>query len=286
MDENKNEILEDTVEAVEETVETVEEIAEAVEEAMEAVEVEDGMTVIEEDSTEAEKYVDVERLAKEVKSLKLKNRILSVILAIIVLAAAVFGGYKAVSSYNPYNKMGVPNTSGMTLKDMASMYGVSVDTIKEQYQLPENVKDNTYAEVVMYLAPVSLVVQAQFGMDFATAKEELKFSDDITEDSLWFDAEATIPVSIYVGTGDALAAFVAEYNLPETVTEDTPWGEIREQVLNFEYERANAPVEEVEEPEVVDVPELSEDETAPVELSSEELAEILEYLENSTEVVE
>lgn len=278
MDENKNEILEDAgEEIIEETAdETVED----------TVEIEEGTTIFEEqDFSEAEKYVDVEKLVLENKSLKTKNRVLSVILALIILAGAVFGGYKAYDNYNPYNKMGIPNTSGMTLKDMANMYGVTVDEVKSQYQLPDDVKDNTYADVVMYLAPVSLIVQIQFGMDFETAKETFKFGESITEDSSWFDAEATVPMSVYIGEGDVLTQFIAEYNLPETVTEETLWGEVREQVLNFEYERANAPVEEVQETENLEVPELTED-GEPEELSSEEIAEILEYLENSTDVVE
>lgn len=260
MEENKNEILEEVAEAVEETVEEI---------------VEDVVATEEETAQAA---VDVDYYVKKINSLKAKNRVLAVILALVILAVAGFTGYKAYVNYNPYNNMGIPNTSSMTLLNVARMYGVSVDELKEQYQLPEDVKDNTYYDVVQYITPTSVILQMS-GMDFEAAKEQFKFSDDVTPETLWWDAEATIPVSVYFGTGDMFEELKKEYGLDESVTEDTPWGEVREHVLMVDYEKANAPAEVVEEePETV----LAEDGA----LTEEEMAEIMAQLENATEIAE
>ncbi|MGM9552302.1 MAG: hypothetical protein ACI3XA_08625 [Clostridia bacterium] len=290
MDENKNEILEETENVTEEVTEEVsEEVSEEVaEEVAEETAFEENATEeAVEDSTEAEKYVSIESLIAEIKSLKLKNRVLSVILAVIIAALVIFAGAKAYMSYNPYNHMGFYNTSGMTIADMARMSGMTVEEIIEQYQLPDNVKENTYYDVIQYLMPTSVVVE-MYGMDFETAKERFMFPDEVTGETLWLDAEATIPLSVYIGTGDTLANFVKEYNLPETVTEDTLWGEIREQVLKFEYERSIAPEgeNEVEEVNEVNPEEVYDEPQAEETLSEEELAEIMAYLENASEVTE
>lgn len=249
MDENKNVSEEIVEEAAEETVEAAEEVAvkEAVEESAEAVTeeaadeaeaFEEGVVSFEEeeDSSEAEKYVSVERLIDENARLKTVNKILSGCLAVIAAVAIIFSVMKLAGNfYNPYNHMGYPNFSGMTVDDFAEMYGFTLDEIKEEYNLPDDVKGDTYFDVIEYLIPVGTMAD-NYGVDFETMKEAFQFSDDITPESTWGEAYDSIPLSILVGEGEEFEEFKENYGFGDEITTETPWGKVRKKVLKQDYE--------------------------------------------------
>lgn len=288
MDEKEKELLsteeaveETTEEAVEEIEETEEAVEEAVEEIEEAVEEAEGGEEAEEveDSTEALKYVDVTLLAKKVKALKIKNIALTVVLAIVILGIVAFSGIKMYINYNPYNHMGYPNTSALTIEEYARFNGMHVEDLKKELQLPEDVKNNTYLDVVNYIIPFGAFAE-NYGMDVETAKQTLQVADFVTAETPYGEALDTVPLSVYIGTGDALTEFIEEYELPDTVTEETLWGEVRRKVLMIEYKKAIAPKEE-EEVIVEEEPQVQSTESQ--ELTEEELAEIMAYLETATD---
>lgn len=295
MDENKKETaldaVEDTIGAVEdkaeEIVEAVEEAEDSVEEAVEemAEELEEAIedSILEEDSSEAEKYVSVTELINQVSSLKKKKlvwKIIAIVLAVVVLAGGVCSLVGAVKAYNPYNNMGYPNLSGLTVGNMTKFYGITMEDIIEEYSLPDDVKEDTYYDVIQYLAPTSMVIE-MYGMDFETAKETLKFADSITPETPWGVAEDSMPLSVIIGDDEAaLNEFIEHYSLKGDITGDTLWGKVRKQVLKKDYEDSLAPAEEADE-EI-----LSEDNVVQSELTEEELAEIMAYLESATDIVE
>ncbi|MBQ3110636.1 MAG: hypothetical protein IJC69_05795 [Clostridia bacterium] len=250
MDENKNnELLEEGVEeAVEAAEEVLEEAVEAVEDAVdEAVEeIAEGQEV--EDSTEAEKYIDTMLLIDEVTELKIENEklsrtnkalkgVLKAIVAIVIIAALAFGGMKAYKTfYNPYNHMGYYNISGMTLESVAEMNNMSVEQARRMLQLPDDVKGDTYYDVVQFLVPVSYMTE-MYGMSVEEMKEAFSLGEEITAESTWGEALDTMPLKIYLGSEEAVSEFVAEYNLGDDVTADTLWGEVRKTVNKIDYER-------------------------------------------------
>ncbi len=245
MEENKNEILEEgtvpesqTVEEV--SVETEQLIENAVigEEAEE--ELEEALFV--EDSSEAEKYIDVKLLIAENAALKKANKIMKSIIATVValaLAFAIgFAGFKVYKAvYNPYNHMGYYNISGMTLDDFAEQIGLSVEEVIEQFELPEDIKPDTYYDVIEYLIPVSYMAQMQFGVDAEALIQAFELGDEITGESTWGEALDTMPLRIYYGDEEYLNEAIAEYNLGDDVTGDTLWGEVRPIINKIEYER-------------------------------------------------
>lgn len=268
MDENKNEILEEGTESpVEETVEeavveTEEVVAEEVaEEATE--EAVDGEEEVE-DSTEAEKYVDVNLLIDKIAEIRKKNKILkgvlTAIVAVIVAIALAFGGmqiYKAV--YNPYNHMGYYNISGMTIADMAEANNITVEDIIDQLRLPEDVKEDTYFDVVEFLVPVSYMAE-MYGADFETLKEAFSLGEHITSKSTWGEALDSMTLLTYLGSEEVVEEFIAEYGLGEDVTSETLWGDVRKTVNKIDYERhlaemATEVIEEVTEEVTEDVVE-------------------------------
>ena len=254
MDENKKETIEELSETVEENdsnvveevdlvaeatenTETVEdEFAEDEEEAEEILDEEDLEEDLEEDSSEAEKYVQVKLLIDQVNALKKKNRILSLIIVAICVVAIAFGGVKLFGElYNPYNHMGYPNYSGLTLGEFAQQQGISVEEFKSMYNLPDDVKENTNFDAVQYIIPVSKMAEMN-GVDFATMKEVFQFSDEITPDSTWGEAYDSIKLSVLFGE-EELKELKETYGLDESVTLDTTWGEIRRTVDKIEYEK-------------------------------------------------
>ena len=250
MEENKNEILEEGItpeeEAVEETVEeTVEEI---VEDVIEEAAVEEAFEEAEEDFTEAEKYLDTNLFIDEIAELRMENEslrksnnvlkgVLGGILAVALAVILAFGGMTAYKTlYNPYNHMGYYNISGMTLEDVAAMNNMSIEEAKEMLNLPDDVKGNTYYDVVEFLIPVSQMAE-MYGADVETLKEVFSLGEEITAESTWGEAIDSMPLSVYLGSEEMVAEFVAEYNLGDEVTGETLWGEIRKTVNKIDYER-------------------------------------------------
>ncbi len=244
MDENKNELLEEGTAAEEAVEEAVEEIAEeAAEEA-----VEEAIEEAEEDFSEAEKYIDTGLLLDEVAELRMENEalrrsnrtlksVLKAIAAVVIVVALVFGGMAAYKTfYNPYNHMGYYNISGMTLEEVATLSNMTLEEAKDALRLPDDVKGDTYYDVVEFLVPVSYMAEMN-GIDVETLKAAFSLDESITGSSTWGEALDTMPLSIYVGDEELLAEFIAEYNLGEEVNGETLWGEVRKTVNKIEYER-------------------------------------------------
>ena len=57
-------------------------------------------------------------------------------------------------------------------------------------------------------------------------KETLHFPESVTEDTTWGDAEGLVLLKYYVGE-ENLEAFKSEYGFGEEITADTEWGEVR-----------------------------------------------------------
>lgn len=249
MDENKNELLEEASEAAPEAEEVVEEIAEEAEELEELTEeaaASDEETA--EDSTEAEKYVSKDLLLDEVielrtviKSLEKKNRAKTIALSVIggivgiviilCSAAAIFN-----AAYNPYNHMGYSNFSGETLQSVADAEGISVKEIIAAYDLPSDMRGDTYWDVVTYMTPL-YTMERNYEMAVEEIAGYFGFSEEVTREWTLGEAYDTVPVSVIVGEGEEFDDFIEEYELEAWVTPETPWGKVRKQVDKIDYKK-------------------------------------------------
>ncbi len=243
MEENKNEMLEEGTTAEEAVEEAIEEVTEEMpEDAVEELfDNEEQGLIEEEDSTEAEKYVDTALLIEEVARLRKVNKalkgVLTGIIAVVLVIALAFGGMTAYKTfYNPYNHMGYYNISGMTLEEVATLSNMTVEEAKDALRLPDDVKGDTYYDVVEFLVPVSYMAEMN-GIDVETLKAAFSLDESITGSSTWGEALDTMPLSVYIGDEELIAEFIAEYNLGEEVNGETLWGEVRKTVNKIDYER-------------------------------------------------
>ena len=171
--------------------------------------------------------------------------IIGAVVIILVLVIAVLCKQYSGKIFNKYNRQGYVNTSGKTISEVADKMGMSVEDFLKKYDLPEDMPGNTEETAAYYTMPTSKIAE-QYGTDFDTLKKELELGDDITPETKWGDAEATIKVGTYVGA-ENLGRFKEYYGLGDNVTADTKWGEIRNQVDQKNKEENEAQKKAAEE---------------------------------------
>ncbi|MGN0150629.1 MAG: hypothetical protein ACI4C7_10345 [Clostridia bacterium] len=249
MNEEKNlneelEAVENSAESIEEAPEVAEVIAEAVEEASEATETEgtneaensaDEEPVSDDVVAEAVKNVNAEVSAEtvvaETKKFPVVPVVVGAVAAVLVIVLVVLGIKFGPSLFNKYNKAGYVDVSGRTIAEVAESSGMELADFLEEYGLPADMPANTSESAAYYAIPCSKMAE-MYGMDFATLKSTLQFPDTITEETTWGEAEGEVRLSVYVGE-DRLEEFKQSYNLGDEVTGDTQWKEIRNTVDEF-----------------------------------------------------
>lgn len=245
MDENKNlenleneEITEtgDVTEPAEEVTETAEEVTEAAEDAAEEE------IPSEEPAEEEAAEAPVATYAPE-KAPKSKTPVIVCsVLAVLIIAAAVvttmltkgigtdnkfMQGLSSALHMNKYNQ-GYVNITGRTVADLAESQNMELAEFLKQYNLPEDMPATTFETAAYYSIPVSKMAE-MYRMDFATLKEVLKLPDTVTENTTWGEAEGQVKLGDYVGA-DNLDEFKKQYGLGDEVTADTQWKDVRRTV--------------------------------------------------------
>ena len=138
-----------------------------------------------------------------------KKSLKKIIIGIIVLVVAVitcivvlFLKNQEKQPYNKYNNMGYLNVYGKTLEEYAEMKGYTLEEFKYQFSLPDDMPGDTYFDAAYAMMPIR-VIAGQEMTDYKTLKEKLK-----------------VPDIIYSESGEAVE-----------VTDKTPWGLVRDNVL-------------------------------------------------------
>ncbi|MCC8169795.1 MAG: hypothetical protein LIO59_05455 [Oscillospiraceae bacterium] len=152
----------------------------------------------------------------------------AIIIAVAVLVVAaiiVLGIIFGPRMFNKYNKEGYVDVSGRTIAEVAETAGMSLEDFLAEYELPSDMPGNTSESAAYYTIPVSRMAQ-MYGMDFETLQSTLDLPDTITEDSTWGEAEGEARLGLYVGE-DNLESFKETYGLGDEVTSDTLWKEVR-----------------------------------------------------------
>lgn len=106
---------------------------------------------------------------------------ISAAITLVVCAAACFTWY--MTSYNTYNAN--KNGYAVDLATYARMYGQSVDEMKEQYGLPEKMRDDTIMEIASNYVPASKMAELN-GMTLDELKKAAGIEDmDLEEGTYW-----------------------------------------------------------------------------------------------------
>ena len=208
MEENKNYEVE--------TEETAEEVIESVETAEE--------TVAEETCDCCEPHCDCgcEAPVKAKSGSKLGIAIAAVAAAVVIIAAAII---TQTVDTNKYNKLGYVDTTGRTIQEIADLQGMTLPDFLTEYGLPADMPGDTNETAAQYCIPVGTMAEKN-GMTFDQLKEMLKFSDEITAESTWGDAQGSLKLADYVGE-ENLEEFKKEYELGDDVTGETQWKDVR-----------------------------------------------------------
>ena len=158
-----------------------------------------------------------------------RRRLIKVIIvAIIVFAVGIFASKLMFITgiINPYEADYV-DVTGRTALDIAKDKGMEFDEFLKAYGLPEDMPKRTSERAVYYNVPVGKLVEKNASLgSFEELKESMGWDDTVTESTTMGDALDKTKLSYYVGD-EQLQRFKSLYELPETVTGDTLYGEVR-----------------------------------------------------------
>lgn len=176
---------------------------------------------------------------------------------------------------NKYNKMGYINISGKSLSDLADTAGIGLDEFKAQYELPEDMTGDTDEAAAFYNMPARKIAE-MYGMDFEMIKESLQLPDTVNENTPWGEAEGEALLKYYVGE-DSIDSFKEEYGFGDEVTGDTKWKDVRNTVDKAMLEDRKKQEKEAAKT----TPQTNSD--AANELSEEELQALIDQAMNSAD---
>lgn len=173
--------------------------------------------------------MDEEKIACAQKPDKKKFYIKLSIIALLVLIVGLFAIKLmfVTGIINPYESDYI-DVTGRTADDLAKDKGLSYEAFLKKYGLPDDMPRNTSERAVFYNIPVGKIVEtnANFG-SFDELKASMGWDDTITEETTMGDALDVTKLSYYVGE-EQLERFKSLYELPDYVSGDTLYGEVRD----------------------------------------------------------
>lgn len=160
-------------------------------------------------------------------------------LVIIVVAILVLAGFAVgPKMYDGIMAM-LPQPDTSVVSGMADSLGLSVDEFKAEYGLPDNATADTLMSDVV--AELTLSNYAKLsGTDYETLVSDMGVSEKVTEDMTFGEAEELIPFGIYVGGEENYNQIKQNYALDDSITMDTPWGEVRPIIEQMEAQMQEA----------------------------------------------
>ncbi len=196
-EETAEEVVEETTEdVVEEVAEVAEETTEdAPSEVVEDTTTEE---VVEEAAEEVVEDTPVESVEGEVMNAPKKNGAkIAIIAGICVVVVAIVVAAILLLTGNKYNRKYI-DTTGRTIAEVADLMGYDYADFLAKYQLPADMPKNTYESAAMYTMPLSAISE-MYGMSVDELKTELELGDDVTETTTWGDAQDQATLANFVG---------------------------------------------------------------------------------------
>ena len=216
------------------------------------------------------------------------DKMINAVIVIVILAVLGLGAYAVYDkvSVNLETKAIQEGTSEQTVRYAADMAGMSADEYLAQYGLGEaglNAK-STVSEMIEKMTVENYAKYSEKEVD--ALLEEFGLTDKATKDMLWSEADLLIPTGIYMGGEEQFAQIKEAYELDDSITAETPWGEAKDKVEEAQNayiekmqnatpaptaEATEAPAEGEAEAEATEVPAEGEAEAteAPAEKSAE-----------------
>lgn len=127
-----------------------------------------------------------------------------------------------------YNNLGYSNVSGMTIKDFCKEQGVSFETLKAQYNLPDTLTEDVYFDVVQYILPVAANIDPKMLKEnFGVSEVEVDGKKyPVTPDMPFGLVYDEIALFKLVGE-DRFEDVKAQYGFGDEVTEETKMKDVR-----------------------------------------------------------
>lgn len=130
---------------------------------------------------------------------------------------------------NPYEGDYV-DVTGRTAADLAKEKGMSFGDFLKEYGLPDDMPKQTSERAVYYNIPVGKIVEKSKNVGtFKELKEQMGWDDTVTPETTIGEALDKTRLSNYVGD-EQLDRFKSLYELPDEVTGETLYGEVRNSV--------------------------------------------------------
>ncbi len=277
---NNEEIVEEevteTTEAVveEAATETVKEAAETIEETVAETDevIEEIVEATEESVIEIADEVEAVPVVEDAKKgLSLGGIIAIVAGGAVILAAVVAYMLLYFGVINPWEKDYV-DTTGVTLEELADQSGYSLREYKKKNGLPFLMPKSTFENAVNNSIKLKVII-AQSDKTLEDWKEHYGWDDSVTEETTVGEAIGKAKLSVIVGSEEYVEIIKQIYELPDTVTGDTLYGEVRNQI-----DRKTVEMKKEQEEQAAKESENAEEE-APEEAKTEEEASATESAE-------
>ncbi len=146
-------------------------------------------------------------------------------------------------------KGGYIDVTGRTVAEVAKERGLTLEEYLSEYDLPPDMPGLVSETEANYTIPVHRMLD-MYGMSFESFKQMFDIPDGIDENSPWGIAIGEAPVGAYIDMyvgKDSLEKFKEQYDLPDSVENDTKWKEVREQVDAAKKKQRETQVEQTEE---------------------------------------
>jgi len=150
------------------------------------------------------------------------------ILLVVILSAVLYFGAIFVLQV-----VGMDRYAGgaeMTLRETAKQMNITNEQFKEMFGLPENLSNRASITEIQSLIPISIIAQ-QNGLSVSELKTLFELPEDLPDTALWEPTLDTVPARVIAASmGIDFETFHEAYQLEDTVTAETPYGEFRQQM--------------------------------------------------------
>ena len=161
------------------------------------------------------------------------DKMFDLIMVLVILIVTGLGAYTVYGkiSSNVEKKAIESGTAEQNVKYAADQKGMTVDEFLAEYGLADSdVKAKT--SVSDMLNKMTVENYAKYNdKELDAFLDEKGLKDKVDKDTKWEDAEKQIPLGKYVGGDDAFAQMKEAYELDDSITAETPWGEAKDKVM-------------------------------------------------------
>ena len=123
---------------------------------------------------------------------------------------------------------GYVDVTGRTIEEVAKERGLTLEEYLAEFDLPEDMPGLVSENEAYYTIPAKRMAEL-LDMSFDTLKQVFNLPESVTEETTWGEAMGETTLGAYAGE-DNVESFKEMYKLDDSVTADTLWKDVREQV--------------------------------------------------------